>query len=331
MDKTRRFYLFLLCFGDKMHIDIPFSENQSGDNMDIQYLNEMIVLEGSKTLTEAARKIGISTSLLAAHISQTENLLGVSVIERSSRGIHFTEEGKRFLAESKSITKEYRQMISMLGGAEFGSNLHLRLCFSGFVMPGLVGPYLDSLNLRYPDMKLDVYSDSDFGIEESLDSGKIDIYFSYAPEDFFVPGITKEALYSTNAVVLVPFGHHLSGKAVINTSDLEEERFVLSPRAKEPVMRDLEESLLQKCGINYSVYSGHVCSSAHYIMVPIGKGLVLAPHVNLNVFPPNTTSVFVNEPFFKYTLYMFYREDHLNDFTRSVIEEIKHFQERSSL
>ncbi len=43
--------------------------------------------------------------------------------------------------------------------------------------------------------------------------------------------------------------------------------------------------ILERSGISYTLYEGDVCPSAHFIMVPVGKGLALCPRNMRNMIP----------------------------------------------
>ena len=293
--------------------------------MDIQRLEEFSVLAASATFREAAEKLGISPALLSSRIAGLEKKLGVSLLERSAHRVELTAAGRRFLTDAKALDAEYRQLLDGLNASERHSDLSIRIGMSGFAIPAKLGPYLDTVNLRYPDIRLDFLDDSAAGIAEGLADGTYDLFFTYADRALQYPGVEKEFVYDTRVLVLVPLSHPLANRSSIRPADLDGERFVLYPNTAEPAMRDCELSLLRRSGISFGVYEGDVCANAYYVMVPVGKGLALCPWTLRSMIPPNTAAVSVSDDEFTFSMYMFYRHDCANPYLTEFLNDFRRF------
>lgn len=293
--------------------------------MDIGRLEEFTTLAAHGSFRGAAEALGISPALLSNHISLLEKRLGERLLERSAHSVALTEAGRRFLIDARDIGKEYRQLVSGIGSISESASLSIKIGFSGFIIPAKLGPYLDTVNLQYPNIRIELFSDRDYGIENGLSGGELDLFFSYAPEELFYPDIEKELIYSAKVLALVPQHHHLAHKSSLSTPDLEGERFVLYPRGADSSYRRAERAILDRSGISYSVYDGYVCPTAHYIMVPVGKGLALCPSNMRSMIPPNTTAIPVIDPNFEIGMYAFYRRDNPNSFAAEFLEGFRAF------
>ncbi len=293
--------------------------------MDIQRMHEFNTLVEYGSFREAAKVLGISPSLLSNHINLLEKRVGVSLLKRNAHSIMLTEAGKRFLIDSKEFTQEYSQIVSGLDSISESGGMGIRIGFSGFTIPSKLGPFLDTVNLRYPNIKLEFFDDRVHNIENSVAEGKIDLFFTYAESGASYENIEKEAVYSTKVLALVPLHHHLAHKSSLSVSDLEGERFVLYPKGADSSYYDSELSILKRSGISFSLYEGDVCPTAHFIMVPVGKGLALCPRVMRGMIPPNTTALPVIDPNFETTMYMFYRKDNPNPYLGEFLESFRSF------
>lgn len=298
--------------------------------MDIQRLEEYTVLAECRSFQKAAAQLGISSALLSGHISALEKKLGVTLVERSAHRFALTEAGRRFLSEARDMLNEYRQILCGIGTESEETYLSMKIGMSGFVIPSKLGPFMDTINLRYPNINLEIFDDSLHSIPQGLADGSFDLFFSYATDALSFEGVEKEFVYSTRVQVLVPLNHHLAGRSVISARELDGERFVVYPRTAEPAMRDCELSVLESAGISYSLYEGSVCPSAYYIMVPVGKGLVLCPWVLRHMIPPNTTGLSVSDPGFVMSMYMFYRKDCANPYLPEFLDGFRNFEKEVS-
>ena len=78
----------------------------------------------------------------------------------------------------KRQLEDLRQLRYELREAERHRYRRLRIAVTGSGLPLYLGPFLDELNLRYPDMSLELFDDTRFSIEDGLRSGAVDIYFA---------------------------------------------------------------------------------------------------------------------------------------------------------
>lgn len=293
--------------------------------MDISRLEEFSVLAAHGSFRGAAAALGISPALLSNHISLLEKRLGAKLLERSSHSVSLTEAGRRFLLDARDIEREYSQLVSGIESISESSGRGIRIGFSGFIIPSKLGPYLDTVNLQYPNIRLELFGDRVHSIARSVAQGELDLFFTYAREDLDFPDIEKEVVYSTKVLALVPLHHHLAHKSSLSIADLDGERFVLYPRGADSSYHEAERAILDRSGISYSVYEGHACPTAHYIMVPVGKGLALCPSNMRSMIPPNTIALPVIDPNFEISMYMFYRRDNPNPYVSEFLDDFRLF------
>lgn len=296
--------------------------------MDLKLIDEFSVLAQSRSFRQAAHKLGISPSLLSSHMASLEKKLETQLFKRSAHMLELTESGKCFFTDAREISAEWSQTLKSINAVSDNSYRSLRIGMSGFTIPAILGPFLDTVNLRYPGIDLSIFDDSRFGIPDGLGNGQIDIFFTYCDERTQYEGITKELLYTTKVLVLVPQNHRLAYNSSVSVSQLDGERFVLYPETAECSMRKCEYSLLEDSGITFSVYTGVACPSAHYVFVPIGKGLVLCPWVSRDMIPPNTVALSVDNPDFTMSMYMFYRRDAANPYLSEFLRDFRSFSFR---
>lgn len=293
--------------------------------MDIQRLEEFSTLAHHGSFKAAAQALGISPALLSNHISLLEKRVGAKLLRRSAHSVSLTEEGRRFLIDAGDIKKEYKQLLSNVAGISESASLGIRIGFSGFIIPSKLGPFLDTVNLQYPNIRLELFSDRTHDIAHSVAEGELDLFFTYAEEFLNIPRVEREMVYNTKVLALVPLHHHLAHKSSLSISDLEGERFVLYPKGADCSYHNAERAILDRSGISYSVYEGHACPTAHYIMVPVGKGLALCPSNMRSMIPPNTTALPVIDPNFEISMYVFYRRDNPNPYVAEFLEEFRAF------
>ena len=80
--------------------------------MDIQHLTDFVEVAQCRTLTEAARRIGITQSAMSKRIVRMEAELGVSLVTRDASEIHLTPEGESLSRCALGITNLYRNTLN---------------------------------------------------------------------------------------------------------------------------------------------------------------------------------------------------------------------------
>lgn len=129
---------------------------------------------------------------LSARLRGFEKELGMELFRRVAGGLALTEAGERLLPSAEEILASLRQLRGELKEAERHRYSRLRIGITGSGLPLYLGPFLDELNLKYPDISLELLDDSRYSIEEGLRSGEVDIYFTSVMRDFEIPALPRQ-------------------------------------------------------------------------------------------------------------------------------------------
>lgn len=127
---------------------------------ELENLKLFVEVVESGGFNRAAKRLGISKSIVSRRIAQIEADLGVRLLTRSSRGIVPTEAGAEFKQRSERILADFeeaREAVARRGGDVAGL-LRLSVPLSFGVRH--VAPVLTDLAARYPRLEFDVsYND----------------------------------------------------------------------------------------------------------------------------------------------------------------------------
>lgn len=159
--------------------------------MDLDRLSEFAAVARGGNIKAVAQELGVPPATLSARLRGFEKELGMELFRRVAGGLALTEAGERLLPSAEEILASLRQLRGELKEAERHRYSRLRIGITGSGLPLYLGPFLDELNLKYPDISLELLDDSRYSIEEGLRSGEVDIYFASVMRDFEIPGLTK--------------------------------------------------------------------------------------------------------------------------------------------
>lgn len=167
------------------------------------------MLHEYKNITKAAQALFISQPSLTARIRQIEEELGVKMIYRGSRGIHFTPEGdyladcaQNMLANIRQIKEQVINMgKDVKGTLRVGASNYL----SKYKIPRLLGLFKE----RYPNVEVNVVTAWSRDICGLLNNQ--DVHVGFARSDFGWRG-EKYILYEEPICI--------ASKQAINMADL---------------------------------------------------------------------------------------------------------------
>lgn len=126
----------------------------------------------------AGRAIGISASAVGKSVARLEQELGVRLLQRSTRRIGLTEEGKLFNERVRRILDDIDDAEAMLSRTRETPRGRLRIS-TPIVTYHLLLPVLSEFMARYPEIELDIdFNDRivdviDEGIDVAIRSGEL--------------------------------------------------------------------------------------------------------------------------------------------------------------
>ena len=102
--------------------------------------------------TEAARKLGISPAAVSKNIAGLEQVLGVRLMNRTTRKINLTEEGEAFLSQSRIAIGALENAVDSIVARKMDTSGHVRISTSASFGNELLLPALPGLMIRYPQL-----------------------------------------------------------------------------------------------------------------------------------------------------------------------------------
>ena len=181
--------------------------------MQLVALKYFVAVADHGSFNAAAERLGVTPSTLTRSVSTLEDDLGLTLFERSLRGVLLTPGAASVLAETKRMLASLQAVTDAAEGAARGTTGELRL---GVRSPPLGEP-LRSMLARWrrdhPNVRLVIHELSDHDIYAELIARRIDVALvpSFAPW----PRIVMEPLYRERMVAAVPKEHVLATSDVL--------------------------------------------------------------------------------------------------------------------
>jgi len=140
----------------------------------IKQLQYLVALRRSGHFGKAAEACFVTQSTLSAGLRDLENLLGVTLVERTRRVVRFTALGEKIADKAMSVVQEAEELAEM-AQAE-GKPLHgeLRMGVIPTIAPFLLPAMLPKLREQWPSLKLYLREETSQAACDALHRGRLD-------------------------------------------------------------------------------------------------------------------------------------------------------------
>lgn len=124
----------------------------------LDHVHRLILLaeiaEGG-SLSQAARRLGISKSVVSHHIAILERSAGTKLLARTGRGVRLTDTGEVLAVHGRAIAQSAREALADARVAEQPRGT-LRLSMPAGIMDATIVPMLTEFLRAYPGIDLDI-------------------------------------------------------------------------------------------------------------------------------------------------------------------------------
>jgi DNA-binding transcriptional LysR family regulator len=140
--------------------------------LDIPALRSLVAVADCGGFHRAAAALHLSQSAVSQHLRKVEAVVGEPVVERSGRGIVFTEVGQKVLRHARTILAAHDTALDDLGATEralltIGATEH----GADVMLAGLTSALRD----RLPDRRLRFRLDRNVSLADSIERGLVDL------------------------------------------------------------------------------------------------------------------------------------------------------------
>ncbi|NML47120.1 LysR family transcriptional regulator [Ramlibacter sp. G-1-2-2] len=193
-----------------------------------RHLRAFAALADSGSFGAAAEAVHLGQPALSQAIAKLEDVVGVRLIERTTRSVRLTPAGEEFLVEARRVLDAYERM--MLRGSEWAQLRRGRVDL--FTVPSIAHRLLPALvrefTAEHPEVSVEVHDHADPVLRQRLDRGEGDLAM-LTQSSSAAPQALLPFLRDRFRVVL-PSNHPLARQESIDAAQLIDERLILLRR-----------------------------------------------------------------------------------------------------
>ena len=210
-------------------------------------LRALIAVADARNFTLAAQKIGISQPSLHRAARELENLLQISLFEKTSQGIGLSRAAQVLAQTAKLCFAEIKQgfeEVDALHGWDSGS---ITVGSMPLARTYLLPCSINELTRVHPDTRISVVEGPYEDLLNHLRHGEIDMLIGALRDPLPTDDIVQTELFATPLAIVARCGHPLSDKKSISINELAKYPWVV-PRPGTPT-REHFESMFKEAGV----------------------------------------------------------------------------------
>ena len=248
--------------------------------MELRHLRYFAMVAEHQSVRAASEHLYVTQPAVSRQIQDLEAELGVSLFERSSRGLRLTEAGLAFQADTQRIlaaVQEAKRSVQLRAAGLLGS-LRLGLIESAG-WDGLVPEAIGRLQQEAPGLRIQLFPMSTPQQLAALHEGGLDGGFIYPfePPD---AALQCTALARHDVILAVPEGSRLAQRPLVQASELSDEPFVMFERPVYPAYHDRLMGACTQAGLTPRIVQEVGSESAVLSLVSAGIGIALVNAAN---------------------------------------------------
>ena len=253
----------------------------------LKQLQYLVSLHEHGHFGRAAEACYVSQSTLSAGLRDLETLLGVTLVERTKRAVHFTPLGNAVVERAHRILREIEELIDLVQSAGQPLSGEVRMSVIPTIAPFLLPKMLPRLRRERPNLKLFLREETSAQAMESLHHGRADCVLLALP--YPTGEVEKETIELDAFFVAFPKDDPRDPPAEILPSLIDENRLLLLEDG-----HCLKDQALAACNRpELRASATMIGTSLHTLvqMVDNGLGLTMLPEMALDAGILNGTNV----------------------------------------
>lgn len=227
----------------------------------------------------AADACAVTQPALSMQISELEQTLELTLVERTRTGVRLTPKGEEIARRVSRILGDVRELVSYAHHSNRVLTGSLRLGVIPSVAPYMLPPLLPRLKDAYPDLELHVRETQTAHLVEELLAGKLDVLLLALPIKH--PDLEELKLFEDPFLLALPKQRKTSGRLKASKDMMENEKLLLLEEG-----HCLRDQALSYCSLKQvDTVNTFGASSLGTIveMVSAGLGITLLPELSLGM------------------------------------------------
>ncbi len=161
--------------------------------MQFRHLRYFVKIVEAGSFSRAAATIHVAQPALSQQIADLEERMGISLLQRTPRGVRPTAAGEVLYREASSILQELEQLPGLLSAGNGEAAGKVSVGFAMSISVAMSGPLLEACKARYPKVALKFADGDSEVLEAQVAARSLDMAVVF--EDELVPLFSRVPLF----------------------------------------------------------------------------------------------------------------------------------------
>ncbi|MFT5451929.1 MAG: DNA-binding transcriptional LysR family regulator [Enterobacterales bacterium] len=190
--------------------------------MNFHQIKYLIALAETNNFSRAAERVHVTQSTLSSAIRKLEEELQIVLFDRTTKGVHITREGEKFLKHARVIFSEMNKISEELGNSHEPDILKIGLLKT--LPMNIIAPAVQLYREKYPAVIMEVNDDDDERIRKKLDRELLSTCITTITNDDYT--YESELLFEEELMIAISKNNPLSKEKSLDLSILNNTSFI---------------------------------------------------------------------------------------------------------
>jgi len=240
-------------------------------NPSLRQMRALVALAKTGSFTLAADHLSLTQSALSGQIKELEQMLGVRVVERTTRKTQLSELGRELYPLFDKMLHDLDRAMADIASRKALKQGSVRVAAPQMLSCTLLPEVIAAYRARYPEIQVRLADSPVEQVSARVFSGEAD--FGIGPERDATAEIEAQPLFEMPFVVVYPPGHELEQRKRITWADVGRYPFIsLQGQFTERLLRDVHVSFRE---LSLSPYNEVTFMTTALAMVHAGLGVTV--------------------------------------------------------
>ncbi|WP_411104071.1 LysR family transcriptional regulator [Streptomyces sp. cmx-4-9] len=198
--------------------------------LDVRRMQILHVVVTSGSITAAADRLGFTPSAISQQVAALEKEAGLPLMERVGRGIRPTRAGLLLSEHAAAVSSQVAQAETALADLRAGRTGVLSVRYFATAGAALVAPALARFRTRHPGVRVELGMTDPADPLPEVAEGRADLAVVVRPPAQPHGGLHFVHLADDPYRVVLPLGHRLAGRRLLDLAELAGEPWIRSDR-----------------------------------------------------------------------------------------------------
>lgn len=196
--------------------------------LDITSLRWALTVAELGGFRRAANLLGVEQSAVSRRVRTLEEGLGVSLFQRSARGVALTNAGMEFIAVVENALALLTTAVADAGVAGMGQKGRLRIGLTAPSIADFLMGLLERFQGSHPKVRIEVSDGSADDHVAAVEDRRLDL--AVLPGGTIVSGLDVSELWREPLQIALPASHRLSAAEIVRLDDVLADHLLVSTR-----------------------------------------------------------------------------------------------------